>query len=75
MINGKRSALCATAILLSGGLISGAMSPVAWGDEEPQGEPISAEQIEALKKLKELVDAEILTQEEFDIKKKEIMGL
>ena len=33
------------------------------------------EQIEALKKLKELVDAGILTQEEFDIKKKEIMGL
>lgn len=33
------------------------------------------EQIENLKKLKELVDAGILTQEEFDLKKKEIMGL
>ena len=33
------------------------------------------EQIEALKKLKELQDAGILTQEEFDTKKKEIMGL
>lgn len=33
------------------------------------------EQIETLKKLKELVDAGILTQEEFDAKKKEIMGL
>ena len=33
------------------------------------------EQIDALKKLKELLDAGILSQEEFDIKKKEIMGL
>lgn len=33
------------------------------------------EQIEALKKLKSLLDAGILTQEEFDTKKKEIMGL
>lgn len=33
------------------------------------------EQIEALKKLKELMDAGILTQEEFDAKKKEVMGL
>ncbi len=32
-------------------------------------------QIETLKKLKELVDAGILTQEEFDAKKREIMGL
>lgn len=33
------------------------------------------QQIEMIKKLKELVDNGILTQEEFDIKKKEIMGL
>lgn len=33
------------------------------------------EQIETLKKLKDLVDMGVLTQEEFDIKKKEIMGL
>ncbi|MCC8140801.1 MAG: SPFH domain-containing protein [Lachnospiraceae bacterium] len=33
------------------------------------------EQVEALKKLKELVDMEILTQEEFDKKKKEIMEM
>lgn len=33
------------------------------------------EQIETLKKLKELVDMGVLTQEEFDAKKKEIMGL
>lgn len=33
------------------------------------------EQIGALKKLKDLLDAGILTQEEFDVKKKEIMGL
>lgn len=33
------------------------------------------EQIETLKKLKELVDAGVLTQEEFDAKKKDILGL
>lgn len=33
------------------------------------------DQIEALKKLKELVDAGVLTQEEFDAKKKDILGL
>ena len=33
------------------------------------------EQINALKKLKELVDIGVLSQEEFEIKKKEIMGL
>lgn len=49
----------------------------------PQGQPSSTisssmsieEQIETLKKLKELVDMGVLTQEEFDAKKKEIMGL
>ena len=33
------------------------------------------EQIEAVKKLKDLVDAGILSQDEFDAKKKEVMGL
>ena len=33
------------------------------------------EQVEALKKIKDLLDSGILTQEEFDTKKKEIMGL
>ncbi len=33
------------------------------------------EQVETLKKLKELVDMEILSQEEFDMKKKQVLGL
>lgn len=33
------------------------------------------EQIEVMKKMKDLLDAGILSQEEFDLKKKEIMGL
>lgn len=33
------------------------------------------EQLETLKKLKELVDAGVLTQEEFDAKKKQMLGL
>jgi membrane protease subunit (stomatin/prohibitin family) len=45
----------------------------------PQAEDKSAmslnEQIETVKKLKELLDAGILSQEEFDLKKKEIMML
>jgi membrane protease subunit (stomatin/prohibitin family) len=49
----------------------------------PQGQPVSTpsssmsfdEQIETLKKLKELVDMGVLTQGEFDAKKKEILGL
>lgn len=36
---------------------------------------VSDDQIEALKKLKELLDAGILSQEEFDAKKKAILGL
>lgn len=52
-------------------------------DIGPQGQPASTpsssisfdEQIETLKKLKELVDMGVLTQEEFDAKKKEIMRL
>ncbi|MFJ5717384.1 SPFH domain-containing protein [Neobacillus sp. NPDC093127] len=46
---------------------------------QPASTPSSSmsfdEQIETLKKLKELVDMGVLTQEEFDAKKKEIMGL
>ena len=33
------------------------------------------EQMEALKSLKELLDAGILTQEEFNVKKRQILGL
>ena len=49
----------------------------------PQGQPAKSsapemstdEKIETLKKLKELVDMGILTQDEFDLKKKELLGL
>jgi membrane protease subunit (stomatin/prohibitin family) len=41
----------------------------------PATAPSLDEQIEALKKLKELVDAGILSQDEFEAKKKQIMGL
>jgi membrane protease subunit (stomatin/prohibitin family) len=41
----------------------------------PPTPPSLDEQIEAVKKLKELADAGILTQEEFDTKKKQVMGL
>ena len=33
------------------------------------------EQLDAVKKLKELLDAGILTKDEFDFKKKQILGL
>lgn len=45
----------------------------------PQAENVEApsfdRQVEALKKLKELLDAGILSQDEFDVKKREILGL
>lgn len=37
--------------------------------------PKAAMSFDAVKKLKELMDAGILSQEEFDVKKKDIMGL
>lgn len=37
--------------------------------------PINDEQIETIKKLKDLLDLGVLSQEEFDAKKKEILGL
>ena len=44
--------------------------------EEPAEQDVSIqEQISALKNLKELLDAGILTQEEFDNKKKQILGM
>ena len=45
--------------------------------EESKQQPIASydSQLETLKKLKELLDMGVLTQEEFDTKKKEILGL
>ena len=42
---------------------------------QPQASMSVAEQVETLKKLKELVDIGILSQEEFDMKKHEVLGL
>ena len=45
-------------------------------EKQPETPTLSYdEQIDAVKKMKELLDAGILTQEEFDNKKKEILGL
>ncbi len=41
----------------------------------PPATPSLDDQIEAVKKLKELLDAGILSQDEFDTKKKQVMGL
>ncbi|MCP1110512.1 SHOCT domain-containing protein [Ohessyouella blattaphilus] len=51
------------------------MSPQTAAQVPQRPEMSFDEQIEAVKKLKDLVDAGILSQEEFDFKKKEIMGL
>lgn len=45
------------------------------GQSSPVGKASIDEQIEQVKKIKELVDMGALTPEEFEIKKKEIMGL
>ncbi len=44
-------------------------------EEKPAVQFTFDQQVEMLKKLKELFDAGILTQEEFDLKKKQILGL
>ncbi|ACV23612.1 Putative virion core protein (lumpy skin disease virus) [Slackia heliotrinireducens] len=60
----------------AGGMIFGMNMAQGLGSVAEQRPAMSFdEQIEQLKKLKELVDAGILTQEEFDVKKREIMGL
>lgn len=60
----------------SGGMIFGmnmAQNLNAKADSKP--EMSFEQQIETVKKLKDLWDAGILTKEEFDVKKKEVMGL
>lgn len=62
------------------GIVGDVMSPVMGSGFEaasktPKGEMSFDEQIEKVKKLKELLDDGILTQDEFDLKKKEIMNL
>lgn len=62
-----------------GGMLFGmnmAQSVTPVGEVKPN-QPVMSfdEQIETLKKLKELVDVGVLSQEEFDKKKKEILGL
>lgn len=50
--------------------------PTAAAEPTPPDEPIDLErQIETLRKLKELVDTGILTQEEFDQKKRQLLNL
>lgn len=54
----------------------GTNGQLSQSQNQTQGSTMSIdEQIETLKKMKDLLDAGILTQEEFDTKKKEIMGL
>ena len=59
-----------------GGDAGGTAAGGAAGEGVSNGQALSIEeQIAAVKSLKELLDAGILTQEEFDAKKKEILGL
>lgn len=59
-----------------GGMIFGTNIAGSLGNQAQPVQDVSFDkQIEMLKKLKDLLDAGILTQEEFDTKKKEIMGL
>ena len=59
-----------------GGMLFGMNLAQNLGTKAEAKQPMSFEQqIEVVKKLKDLLDAGILTQKEFDAKKKEIMGL
>lgn len=75
---GKKSA----DVTESGNIMSGAIkiakkfaSDDTSDNEKAQTEESLDNQIETIKKLKELLEVGVLTQEEFDIKKKEILGL
>ncbi len=68
-------------LVLGMGLVQG-LSPQTAAPSAPAAattgqatSPSLDEQIESVKKLKELLDAGVLTQEEFDAKKKQVMGL
>lgn len=59
-----------------GGMLVGMNMPQSMRTDVASQQVLSLdEQIEKLKQLKELLDSDILTQEEFDFKKKEIMDL
>jgi membrane protease subunit (stomatin/prohibitin family) len=55
--------------------VAQAMTPQNSMSVSPKAQMSFDEQIEAVKKLKELLDGGVLSQDEFNIKKKEIMGL
>lgn len=57
--------------------IHGALSDLLIEQQKSESRPIEIKQSNAdeLKKYKELLDSEIITQEEFDAKKKQILGL
>jgi len=65
-------------MVLGMGMVQG-MNPqnAAPSNSQPEVKPTMSvdQQIEAVKKLKELMDAGILSEDEFNMKKKEIMGL
>lgn len=68
--------------MLFGMNLAQAINPMTAAPASPTAAPVVPgvsmtldEQIDVVKKLKDLVDAGILSQEEFDAKKKEVMGL
>ena len=65
-------------MMLGMGMVQG-INPqnAAPSTQQPEAKPAMSvdEQIETLKKMKDLLDAGILSEEEFNMKKKEIMGL
>ena len=52
-----------------------AVTPTNHPQQEPAPQMSVEQQIDAVKKLKELLDIGVLTQQEFDAKKKDILGL
>ncbi|BDZ61110.1 hypothetical protein GCM10025873_09010 [Demequina sediminis] len=68
--------------MLLGMNLAQAINPMTAAPQAPAATPTAStprmsldEQIEMVKKLKDLVDAGILTAEEFEAKKKEVLGL
>ena len=78
-IKGKKKGKQATisgALEIAQELLDTEESPNLIEEKETQAPKMTVdEQIDAVKKMKELLDAGILTQEEFDQKKREFLGL
>jgi membrane protease subunit (stomatin/prohibitin family) len=57
-----------------GNMMAGAMGQGSQGGGRPEASPAKEDPVEKLGKLKKMLDADLISQEDFDLKKKEILA-